>query len=329
MTDCGDSPRNMTMKAAQEKQPKISVVVVVYNMRREAERTLYSLSPRFQRGVCEDEYEVIVVDNGSTEPLSNEFVIGFGRNFRYFFMRSSSRSPAAAANHGIRETRGNYIGLMIDGARMVSPGAIKYALDGMKLGHGPVVATLSWHLGPDVQYRSMAKGYNRELEDSILAGIDWKENGYRLFDISSFAGASSGGFFLPIAESNCLFLTRRALEQLGGFDERFQAPGGGFVNLDLYKRACELPGSNLIIMLGEGTFHQVHGGVSTNVTAEQNRIRLHEFEKEYFEIRKAPFSLPANLPEFIGHIPREALRFMDHSVQSASQTLCRKTRRNK
>jgi len=307
----------MLLKTFRKNRPKITVVVVVYNMVREAKRTLFSLSVPFQIDVCEDDYEVIVVDNGSTEPLSDELVRSFGKNFRYFFLNTKSRSPAGAVNFGVDRAHGKFIGLMVDGARIVSPGIIKYAMVGMKLYPNPVVATLAWHLGPDVQFRSVEKGYDKATEDALLEGVNWTENGYRLFEISSFAGSSGNGYFLPIAESNCFFLLKQTFEQLGGLDEKFKASGGGLVNLDLYKRACELPDSNLIIILGEGTFHQVHGGVSTNVTEEENLNRWHEFENEYVEIRKEKFSMPGKRPEFIGHVPAEILKFMEISVEKA------------
>lgn len=307
----------MLLKSFRKDRPKISVVVVTYNMVREAKRTLYSLSAAYQREVCEDDYEVIVVDNGSTEPLSDELVRSFGKNFRYFSLNTTSKSPAGAVNFGINRARGNVLGLMVDGARMVSPGVMKYALAGMKLSANPVVATLGMHLGPDVQFRSVAKGYDKGAEDALLERINWTENGYRLFEISAFAGSSKDGFFLPVAESNCFFLKRETIERLGGFDERFKLAGGGLVNLDIFKRACELPDSDLIIMLGEGTFHQLHGGVSTNVTEEENLDRWHEFENEYVEIRKEKFSMPGKRPEFIGHVPAEILKFMEISVEKA------------
>lgn len=295
----------------------ISVVVVVYNMVREAQRTLFSLSCAFQRDVHEYDYEVIVIDNGSSKPLSDEFVRGFGNNFKYFAYTTTSKSPAQAVNYGIGKAQGDFIGLMVDGARIVSPGVIKYALVGMKMYPNPVVATFGMHLGPDVQYRSVSQGYNKETEDVLLQNINWPENGYRLFEISSFAGSSKNGFFLPIAESNCFFLKRDTVNQLGGFDERFKTAGGGLVNLDMYKRACDLPDSNLLIILGEGTFHQLHGGVSTNVTAEENMNLWNEFEAEYIEIRKEKFLIPTKLPEFIGHVPLEMLACIESSAQNA------------
>ena len=44
-----------------------TVVVVFYNMRREAERTLRSLSRGYQEGLDEVSYEVLAVENGSRD----------------------------------------------------------------------------------------------------------------------------------------------------------------------------------------------------------------------------------------------------------------------
>jgi hypothetical protein len=59
--------------------------MVVFNMRREAPRTLYSLSCDYQREVDVDDYEVIVIENGSSEALSSSEVCSFGSNFRYHY----------------------------------------------------------------------------------------------------------------------------------------------------------------------------------------------------------------------------------------------------
>ena len=60
--------------------PDLSVVMVVHNMRREAPRSLRSLSPRYQQGLDGRHYEVIVVENGSDpdQRLGAALVEGFG-----------------------------------------------------------------------------------------------------------------------------------------------------------------------------------------------------------------------------------------------------------
>jgi glycosyltransferase involved in cell wall biosynthesis len=291
----------------------------LFNMAREAPKTLYSLSPVYQRGVDSSDYEVVVVDNGSKEPVSEDLVRSCGEHFRYFSYLPSSSSPAAAINFGASQARGDFLGLMIDGARLVTPGILRYAMMALRTVPNPVASTLAWHLGPDVQYRSSKNGYSREAEDELLSRIDWKANGYRLFEVSSLAGSSSEGFFRPLAESNCFFMPRKTFERLGGFDEEFDLPGGGLVNLDLYKRVCEVPDTELIVILGEGTFHQFHGGISTN-TSEEDNVRLwNEFSNEYLEIRGHLYAKPQKEASYLGHIPPGFSAFIEHSLRVCKQ----------
>lgn len=296
--------------------PVISVIVIVYDMLREAPRTLQSLTPKYQN-VCEEKYEVIVVDNGSPEPFSKVFIEKFGKNFKYFYIKDASPSPAAAINFGVSQASGEVVGILIDGARILSPGIVNYALLAFKAYEDPFVTTLGWHLGTDIQTRSTEKGYNQVVEDNLIQSIEWPSNGYRLFEISAFAGSSQDGWFLPIAESSCFFIRKSTYEKLNGFDERFDERGGGLVNLDFYKRACELSDIKLVILIGEGTFHQVHGGVSTNVTEIENRNCWLDFEKQYIAIRGEKFSRPAKKPDFLGSVSTESLQSVLFSADLA------------
>ena len=298
-------------------QPIVSIVVVIFNMEREAKRTLYSLTSEYQEGVIEQDYEVIVVDNGSTVPLSVDDIESFGPNFKYYYIEDASPSPASAINYGVRQSGGRIVGTIIDGARILSPGLIKYALCAFKTFLNPILSTLGWHLGSDVQMRSIQNGYNQEVEDQLLKSIDWPKDGYRLFEISSLAGSSEAGWFMPIAESNCLFMLRETFDKLGGYDERFDSAGGGLVNLDFYSRVCELPDAELIIILGEGNFHQIHGGVATNVSEPKNQMLWKEWEAQYFKIRNKKYTVPVKRPEYIGHVPRQALKWMLYSAEKA------------
>jgi len=174
----------------------------------------------------------------------------------------------------------------------------------------PIIATIGFHLGADVQMRTVGSGYDQRAEDLMLDAVGWESDGYRLFDISVFAGSSAGGWFSPIAESNALFMPASMWEELGGFDSRFSSPGGGLVNLDTFVRACSLPHSRLIVLLGEGTFHQVHGGVATNTEVS----RWGNLHTEYKEIRGHAFAEPQVEPLFLGSIPRSAVPHVHRSA---------------
>src|SRR5688500_17532744 len=129
-----------------ERSPDVSVVVVVYNMAREAPRTLHSLSAGYQRHINRDDYEVIVVDNGSNPPLDPQIVASLEGNFRWIRIDDASPSPAQAVNRGLVEARGEVIGVMIDGARIVTPGLLHFARQGVRLYDRAIVATLGWYL---------------------------------------------------------------------------------------------------------------------------------------------------------------------------------------
>jgi hypothetical protein len=274
-------------------------------MQREAPRTLFSLSSKFQT-LPEDAFEVIVIENGSPNPISENAVKYFGKNFRYLYFETDSQSPAKAINFGVSQAHGDFLGICIDGARILTPGILEYANKATKVYSNPMLATWSWHLGPDIQQRSVLDDYSQDAEDELLKKIGWENNPYRLFEISTLAGSGKKGWFAPMAESNCLFLKKSDFEKLNGFDKRFISPGGGLLNLDFFKRASELEGIEPIVLLGEGTFHQLHGGASTS----GNIPRYFEKHKaEYERITGHEYELPGFKPDYWGGTPRSAARF--------------------
>jgi len=290
-------------------KPDLSIVVVAYNIPRELPRTLYSLSSRYQRHINSDDYEVIIVDNGSVPPVDPDPLRDLVGNFRLIRIDEASPSPAAAVNRGIAEAQGEIIAVMIDGARVVTPGLLHFGRHAARLYERAVVASLGWYLGYDYQRNAMEAGYDQAAEDALLESIGWREDGYRLFEIATMDESSVDGWFAPISESNALFLRRDTWDLLGGMDEQFDLPGGGLVNLDTFHRAVDLSDAELVLMLGEGTFHQLHDGVATNVSAETMNINWTKWADQYERIRGRPYDVPLrrHLPTYIGTLPRAAL----------------------
>jgi hypothetical protein len=292
--------------------PALTVVVVAYDMARELPRTLRSLASGYQRGMRPDDYVVVVVDNGSPEPPDAALIGEFPGRLRLERRTSATPSPAAAANLGIAIAQGDLIGLLIDGARLASPGLLRLSLLAARLAERPVIATLGWHLGEAPHMEAAARGYDQTAEDRLLAEAGWEEDGYRLFALSSLSGSSRRGWFGPMGESNALFMPRGLWDELGGLEEAFSLPGGGLVNHDLYRRACTLSGVQLIVMLGEGTFHQVHGGASTS-----RRVPRSEAWAEYEGLRGEAYEPPQVSPLYLGSIPEPALPHLEHSLRWA------------
>ncbi|MEM9011020.1 MAG: glycosyltransferase [Pseudomonadota bacterium] len=278
--------------------PKLSVVVVAYNMARELPRTLRSLSAEMQRGIEEADYEIVVVDNGSTAPADLAACVRLAPNARVITLPPGRVSPCHAVNVGISAARARRIGVMIDGARMASPGLLAAAL-GALADESAVVGSHGYHLGQAVQSEAIKTGYDVIEEDALLAGSGWEEDGYRLFDIAVLSKSSGMGLEALPSESNALFLHRDRWQALNGYDERFRSPGGGLANLDMWKRACEHPGATVTMLLGEGTFHQIHGGATTSAASSRRAA----FDDEYQKLRGGAYRRPKVDAEFVGSAP--------------------------
>lgn len=276
--------------------PFLSIVVVSYQAARELPKTLYSLSPAFQQGVSADDYEVIVVDNGSRQPPKAAAFADLGLDLTVLSVEDPTPSPVRAMNLGLDASCGAVVGAFVDGARLASPGLIRRSREAIATHPRAVVGSRGRYLGPMMQRRAMRFGYDQALEDEMLERIDWKHNGYELFNVSVFDETSRAVWHSQVAETNALFMRRAMWRELGGFDPAFDSPGGGFVNLDTWNRACHLPDARPILLLGEATFHQFHGGVATN----RHHREVVAFRDEYIRIRGKDYERPAVPATFWG-----------------------------
>jgi glycosyltransferase involved in cell wall biosynthesis len=284
---------------------KLSVIVVAYNMQREIPRTLQGLTAAYQRDCADLEYEVLVLDNNSSARLDERMVKSYGDHFHYHFLQGAPPSPAYALNYGAKHSSGEILCFLIDGAHLVTPGTFRMALASFRAFHNPLVLTRYFFMGPGAQNETILEGYNQEEEDRLLASIDWPENGYRLFEV----GVPLQGrqpritWFNKMLETNCLFMARSLFERIGGADERFDIPGGGFLNMDLYSEAVAVDGVIPVQLIGEGSFHQLHGGTTTNVSPEQRDAKLEMYHDQYRRIRGRDCTVTDKDIYYFGHLP--------------------------
>ncbi len=292
------------------KNPDLSVVVVMYRMSEQIGNTLRSLTPPYQRSVQSDAYEIVLVDNGSPQPLPQE-VWGIASNIRYHYISpdSASTNPGEAMNWAVQLARAPILCLMIDGARMVTPGILHWGLRMSHLSESAVIDVRGWHLGPKLQPDSIKDGFNRGLEQQLLESVSWQENGYRLFEISVPSGSTRHGFFGKAAESACLFMHRSFFDAVGGYDERYRYPGGGLANLDFFWRAVTTA-TTVFTLLGEGHFHQLHGGAATGLRRPDFAEAFREWRVEYEQLSRPFGRKPPYDPILVGHIPKECYQWL-------------------
>lgn len=286
---------------------KLSVILIAYDMAREIPRTLQGLARNYQLGARDLEYEVLLVDNGSPVPLAADSWAHIDVPVRLIRMQEISHSPAKAINVALREASGEIAALMIDGAHLLTPGVFKMALASFAAFDNPVVATRYFWMGPEEQNESIVRGYSKEVEDSLLQSINWPEDGYRLYEVGTplRSGPENISWLNRMFESNCLFMARSLFNSIGGADERFSSPGGGLINSDIFKRAADTPGVMPVQLIGEGSFHQLHGGTTTNVSAAERNARVEQFRREYAEIRGHDNFMTEKSFHFMGHLPTQ------------------------
>jgi hypothetical protein len=299
-----------------EAPPKLSVVVACYEMAVQIKNTLQSLLSPYQRDISIDECEIILIDNGSAKML-DEGTQKISPNLSYVYLSpdEASPSPAAAMNRGVALSRAPVLCLMIDGARLLTPGVLSWGMRLLELSPRAMVEVRGWHLGPKWQPESVMEGYDHEEERRLLQAIGWPENGYRLWEIAASTPQVSRGYADPAPESNCIFLSRVLFFETGGFDERSRTPGGGLVNLDFFSRAVAVA-DPVITLLGEGTFHQVHGGAATGLAKPSLEEKFKQWRAESEALGQA--ILPDY--EFIlaGHMPLECASWLARNVPASA-----------
>jgi cephalosporin hydroxylase/glycosyltransferase involved in cell wall biosynthesis len=262
----------------------LSVLVNFYNMQREAARTLASLASDYQLGASDFSYEVLCIDNGSEPPLDQAWIESFGPQFRLLQPSRRLPSPCAALNEAALQARGEYLAVMIDGAHLLTPGVFQEARQAWQHDPDAVVALRHWFIGGDQRWLAMA-GYTREQEDQLFERIRWPVNGYDLFRIGAPIGENPEPWFDGLSESNCLLLPTTLYDRIGGFDEAFDQAGGGFANLDLWRRASQAASGSLVALIGEASFHQFHGGTTTNVDDDEKDLRVRGYANAYRSLR--------------------------------------------
>lgn len=316
---------SLTASPATRPVPKLSVVVIVYRMAEQALNTIYTLSAQHQQSVHEQDYEIVVVENRSDQTIDTQRLFALGRNIRYVLRDESGVSPAAAINAGLELCQAPFIGLLIDGARMVTPRIIQYALMAHAVHNDALVIVPGYNLGPDLHHLNKKINYNEETERELLKSVNWKANGYELFNICNIGEANPRGVFQPFMECNCLFTSQANWNRIGGADEAFHFPGGGGLNLHMYRRLGVLKETEYFFILpGEGSFHQYHGGVST--TEREDREEMFLSPRSQLESYwNGKFKGLEREPVLLGAVTAPAIPWFQYSSERAEKRFQRKT----
>ncbi len=173
--------------------PRFSIIVPVYNRVDEVSELLESLSRQ-----TSDNFEAIIVDDGSTEPCGD--ICARYPFARYFFKKNEGRSPAR--NHGMEQAKGEYF-LFFDSDCVIPPDYI--ATVTRELDDNP----LDCFGGPDAAHESFS---------TVQKAIN-----YSMTSFLTTGGIRGGKIKLEkfVPRTFNMGFSRKVYERVGGFREMF------------------------------------------------------------------------------------------------------------
>ncbi len=305
-----------TQADKSEMCPILSVLVIGYQMAIQLENTLYTLSVNYQQEVNANDYEVIVVENESDNNMPDEVVAKLPPNFHFHRRPNTSVSPVPAIEFGLTQCRGKYLGVIIDGAQMLTPKVLKYVLMACRVSEQPLIAVPGYHLGTSQQHEVTNSSELMRQQTEFLSNNDWQGDGYLLFQWACFSPGNRHGYLHPLMECNAFFCSTRAFLDIGGADYRFQYPGGGAINLHVYRKLGLMKKTRLFLLPGEGTFHQCHGGVTTDKRVDITE-KLAKFREQLQEIWGQNFHALRREPMLLGTMNEQSYPFLITSCRKA------------
>jgi len=235
--------------------PAISVIIATYNRARFLPETLDSvLSQRF------DDFEVIVVDDGSTDN-TQQIVERYGSRLKYFYQEN--RGPSAARNLGTRHAQAPWIAFQDSDDLTLSnhlESLYRYAQEfpdcGMVFGNGRYIGGLEHDRDTIIPAR----------KSRLLA-----EKGVRLSDL----------FEKSIVRLQAALISRKVYEAIGGHDEALRIS----MDLDLaFRIFMNAPVAYLDQSLFAYRKHQGNTGRDQELRLTENIRVIEKLLREYPQV---------------------------------------------
>lgn len=199
-------------------QPYISVIIPTYNRKEMLKKCLKSVLsvnyPKYR-------YEVIVIDDGSTDG-TYEFLMEVAKEHQNLrILRQENRGPAAARNLGIRNAKGEIL-FFTDDDCVVPKDWIKIFLEVFE--EYPEIAGVGGYLEAP---NEILKSNIFARYESLMSEILYKPRS---------TGFYIGGVETPCVVTNNCAYKKEVLKEVGGFDENFSVAAGE--DADLKLRIC-------------------------------------------------------------------------------------------
>ncbi len=231
-----------------------SIVIPVYNRCELLMNTLEALN--YQQDYTTNDYEVIVVDDGSDESIFNN-IHSVNKNYslKYLFLpRCSQSCVARARNYGWKIANGEII-VFIDSDIIVKNDFLKEVGRSYQINHDLLVIGTRIMLDKKVNFEEIGNRSIFEKHENSVSLPALREFRYEVFDDYSYNFASIRYPWLLVFGCN-MIIPKKWLEKTGGFDEKF-IHWGQEDNELAYRLHIE--GVKIVINSKLEVLHQFHG----------------------------------------------------------------------
>lgn len=266
---------------------RFSVVIPAYNNKLLLNNTLEALNDQLD---CEaGSYEVIVVDDGSTDDMLQHIeATPRTYDFHYIYLQRTPEScRAKVRNTGWRKASGQFI-VFLDADMIVNRNYLRELWHYFQHNHELLVISYRYMLKQPVALDDVRSG---RLFDTNYRSLDYFEARHFDSQIHSFNIAALKHPWHCVYSCN-MALSKDALERLGGFDEDYK--GWGMEDTDIGYR-CYLQGMSIVSHLGIEALHQYHGEAFGDL---KNQDKMNEWDQNIARMYKKFPQLHKTLPRW-------------------------------
>lgn len=262
-----------------------SFVIPTYNNKKLLKNTLESLN--YQEGFGEKDYEVIVVDDGSSDGTNN-FIQDVAKTYemKYIYLeRTPNAARSRARNTGWQSAEGRII-IFIDSDIIVNRNYLKELSQCYALNEDLCVIGNRYYLHDDVSYEQMMNGSIYDTFKKVKGNLKNLEDRHYKYNQFSYNISVISNPWLLTYSCN-IAIPKKRLDEIKGFDEEFTGWGmeDAAVGYKLIKN-----GVQIIVNKELEVLHQYHGELYGTPFGPKKVIQMYEnidiMYKKFKEMKK-------------------------------------------
>ena len=164
-------------------------------------------------------------------------------------------------------------------------------------------------------WRPVPSATTRRPRTSCWRGSTGERDGYRLFEVVHPGGLVGLGLVLAVGREQRPVPARgRCGPSWAASTSASPGPAADWSTTTCTGGPASWTGSQLVTLLGEGTFHQYHGGASTSGADDFEELR-----PSTSRLKGRRYAAPTNEPLFVGRVPVVTQPELARSVELAEQ----------